>query len=86
VGGIDLNEIRLLFVAPEYQRRGIGSTLLGHLETLVPPALFSDIFVYAAPGAEDFYRANGYRPKGDHRFMVGETAMPTIFMTKKLIP
>jgi len=86
VGGIDLNEIRLLFVAPEYQRRGIGSALLGHLETFVPPALFGDVFVYSVPGAEGFYRAHGYRPKGDYRFMVGTTAMPTIFMTKKLIP
>jgi N-acetylglutamate synthase-like GNAT family acetyltransferase len=86
VGGVDLNEIRLLFVSPVYQHQGIGHSLLEHLETLVPAALFGDIFVYAAQGAEDFYRAHGYRAQGDHRFIVGDAVVPTIFMTKTLAP
>ncbi len=84
VGGIELNEIRLLFVAPEHQRRGIGGSLLKHLETWVPPHLFSDIFVYSAAGSEGFYRSHGYRPGGEQLFLFGACSVPTIFMTKTL--
>jgi GNAT superfamily N-acetyltransferase len=84
VGGLDLNEIRLLFVEPEHQHQGIGGSLLGHLEAFVPPAFFGDIFVYSTPGAAGFYHVHGYRPRGKHAFCVGEYVVPTIFMTKRL--
>lgn len=84
VGGVDLNEIRLLYVAPSRWRQGIGGALLAHLESWVPPALFGDIFVYAAPGAVEFYRAHGYRSGGEHVFVVGNESVPTIFMTRTL--
>lgn len=82
LGGVDLNEIRLLFVAPGRRNRGIGSALLSHLESWIPSALFRDAFVYAAPGAVTFYRANGYVPKGEHIFPSGDVSVPTVFMTK----
>ncbi len=84
VAGLDMNEIRLLFVDPEHQRLGIGTRLLQHLEGFVPPALFADVFVYAAPGAVGFYRLHGYEPRGDHGFMVAGQTVPTVFMTKRL--
>jgi GNAT superfamily N-acetyltransferase len=84
VGGLDLNEIRLLFVNPEHQHQGIGGSFLGHLEALVPPALFGDIFVYSTPDAAGFYHSHGYRSRGQHPFYVGEYVVPTIFMTKRL--
>ncbi len=84
VGGLDLNEIRFLAVSPQCQRSGIGRLLLGHLEALVPPALFSDIFVYASPEAEGFYRACGYLAGGGETMEVYGYPVPTIFMTRKL--
>ncbi len=84
VGGIELNEIRLLFVAPKHQRRGVGSSLLRHLETWVPCGLFSDIFVYSAPASAGFYQSHGYEPGGEHIFTIGGYSMPTIFMRKGL--
>ncbi|MBZ5497305.1 MAG: GNAT family N-acetyltransferase [Acidobacteriia bacterium] len=84
VGGVDMNEIRFLFVEPGRQRRGVGSSLLKHLEALVPPALFGDIFVYSAPGAVGFYRSHGYQSGGEHAFAVGDCAVSTIFMSKRL--
>jgi GNAT superfamily N-acetyltransferase len=83
VGGVDMNEIRLLFVHPDHQRKGIGSGLLKHLEDLVPPALFSGIFVYAAPAAAGFYRMHGYQSGGEHVEHLGSITVPTIFMTKR---
>lgn len=84
VAGVDMNEIRLLFVDPGRQRLGIGSLLLQHLEALVPPALFGDVFVYSALGAVGFYREHGYRQEGEHSFVIAGHTVPTIFMKKVL--
>jgi GNAT superfamily N-acetyltransferase len=84
LGGVDMNEIRLLSVTPAFQRAGIGSTLLRHLEEMVPPALFPDIFVYSAPTAVGFYRAHGFLAQGDFPFEVEDLTLPTVFMTKPL--
>jgi GNAT superfamily N-acetyltransferase len=84
VAGIDMNEIRLLYVDPIFHGRGVGGALLAYVESMVPPALFSDVFVYSAPGAVDFYRAHGYEPGGEHGIDVGGAVMATIFMTRRL--
>jgi len=84
VGGVDMNEIRLLSVHPDHQRMGIGSALLNHLEDMVPPALFSNVFVYAAPAAAGFYQRHGYRSEGEHAEHFGSVTVQTIFMTKRL--
>jgi GNAT superfamily N-acetyltransferase len=83
VGGVDLNEIKLLYVDPEHQGQGIGGLLLRHLEAWITPALFGDIFVYATAGAVAFYQSYGYQPRGEHPFSLGAGAVATVFMTKK---
>jgi GNAT superfamily N-acetyltransferase len=82
LGGLELNEIRLLYVAPEHHRSRIGSEILLHLQSLVPPALFSDMFVYAAPGAVSFYRAHGFYTKGDYFVRIEGESLLTVFMTR----
>lgn len=82
VAGLDMNEVRLLYIIPEHQGRGYGSALLSHLEAMVPPALFADIFVYSVISAEGFYRARGYRAKGLCSFDLNGVYLETIFMTK----
>ncbi len=84
LAGLDMNEVRLLYVDPGRQRQGIGRALLEHLERMVPPALFSDIFLYSTPGAESFYRECGYQSLGDHTFDLDGHALPTIFMAKPI--
>ncbi len=85
VGGVEMNEIRLLYVSPGSQRAGIGSSLLHYLEDMVPPALFSDVFVYSAVSAAGFYLAHGYRPGGTHNVEVGPALyLPTVFMRKPI--
>lgn len=84
ISGLDMNEIRLLFVDPGHQRLGIGSRLLQHLEAFVPPALFHDIFVYSAPDAVGFYHRHGYQTGGEQGFIVAGQTVPTVFMSKRL--
>jgi len=84
VGGLDLNEVRILCVAAGHRGKGIGRRLLQHLQDMVPPSLFSDIFVYSAPGAVGFYAANGFAARGPHTFVVRGMEMRTEFMAKQL--
>jgi GNAT superfamily N-acetyltransferase len=83
-GGLEWNEIRVLYVAPEHQRQRVGSEILAHLQTLVPAAFFPDIFVYSSPGAVEFYRTHGFRPNGDYSFAIEGESLPTIFMSRPL--
>jgi N-acetylglutamate synthase-like GNAT family acetyltransferase len=82
--GLELNEIRLLYVSPRYQRMGIGGLLIEHIKAMVPRSLFSDIFVYASLQSIEFYRACGFIDKGSFNFDVGGESLPTIFMTFSL--
>ena len=53
--------VRWLYVVPGRQRGGVGSGLLGQLESIGWEAGLSSIRLHAAPGAVEFYRRNGYR-------------------------
>ena len=54
--------IQDVLVAPKYQRKGIGSKImgivLGHLETIAQPGAF--IGLMAAPGTEGFFAKHGF--------------------------
>ena len=80
VAGLDLNEIRLLYVSPEYQRRGIGRMLLEHISGLVPSILFAEVFVYSSEQAVAFYKACGFVDKGPFTFDLEGEALRTVFM------
>jgi len=82
VAGLDMNEVRLLYVSPGHQGRGIGGELLAHLESMVPSTLFADIFVYSTFAAVDFYRSHGFTPGGEYVFYYDGEQLTTVFMTK----
>ena len=81
VVGLDMNEIRLLYVSPDSQRRGIGRILFEHVRTMVPSTLFADIFVYSSKQAVGFYKACGFIDKGPFIFDMCGDPLPTVFMT-----
>jgi GNAT superfamily N-acetyltransferase len=80
VAGLDMNEIRLLYVSPEQQHRGIGRALLDHLKSMAPAALFSDIFVYTTAQAAGFYKAYGFVEQGPYYFDLSGEILPAVFM------
>ena len=86
IAGLDMNEIRLLYVSPDHQRQGIGRALLEHLMSMVPGALFPDTFVYASVPAVGFYKACGFIEKGSCSFDVGGEALHTVFMARPSQP
>ena len=82
VAGFDMNEVRLLYVTPNHQGRGIGGQLLAHLESMVPSTPFAEIFVYSTFAAVDFYRSHGFAAGGEHVFDFEGESLATVFMTK----
>ncbi len=84
IAGLDMNEIRLLCVSLEHRRLGIGRALFDHLRTMVPGALFPDIFVYSSIQGRDFYTSCGFVEKGKIAFDISGEQMPTVFMTLPL--
>jgi len=83
LAGLDLNEVRLLFVLPARRRAGVGRALIEHLKTMVPSTFFSDLFVYASVQSVEFYKSCGFVEKGPFDFENGE--LPTVFMTFLII-
>jgi N-acetylglutamate synthase-like GNAT family acetyltransferase len=80
VAGLDLNEIRLMYVSPQRRRAGIGKALFHHLAEMTPASFFSEIFVYSSPAAVGFYKSLGFTEKGPAAFEIGGELMPTVFM------
>ena len=63
-GGIDtgaVEQLKWLYVMPEYQGAGVGSELLKRLEEIGWSRGLDAIRLHAAPGAFVFYRKHGYR-------------------------
>jgi N-acetylglutamate synthase-like GNAT family acetyltransferase len=81
LAGLDLNEVRLLFVSPARRRAGIGRALIEHLKAMVPGAFFTDIFVYASTQSVEFYKSCGFIKRGPVEVDVGKGKLDTVFMT-----
>ena len=62
-GGIDsdaVEQLKWLYVMPEYQGAGVGSEILKQLEEIGWSRGLTAIRLHAAPGAFLFYRQHGY--------------------------
>lgn len=81
IAGLDLNEVRLLFVSPAHRGAGIGRALIEHLKTMVPATFFADSFVYASTQSVEFYKSCGFVEGGPVEFDVGQEKLHTVFMT-----
>jgi ribosomal protein S18 acetylase RimI-like enzyme len=84
IAGLDLNEIRLMYVSPRRRRTGIGKALYYHLAEMAPDTFFREIFVYSSPSAVGFYKALGFVEKGPVSFDVDGELMTTTFMSSPI--
>jgi ribosomal protein S18 acetylase RimI-like enzyme len=85
--GIVEKTILLLFVTPSAQRRGIGSSLLCHLEkhamvSHIATADSAEFIVYSSENAIRFYEKHGYRRTKTFHSMLEDVAIPQIEMRK----
>jgi len=71
-GGVDLQaaeQLKWLYILPEYQGIGLGSQLLQHLEAIGWEAGLKLLRLHAAPASVEFYRKRGYRDVGDEELI-----------------
>jgi GNAT superfamily N-acetyltransferase len=64
-GGIDVRakeQLKWLYLTPEFQGRGIGSKLLGELEEIGWSCGLKSIRLHSTPNSQLFYRKSGYSP------------------------
>jgi GNAT superfamily N-acetyltransferase len=62
-GGIDIRakeQLRWIYLLPEFQRGGVGSKILNELENVAWRSGLQAIRLHAAPAAVDFYSKRGY--------------------------
>lgn len=69
-------ELELLYVAPAFQRRGVGHALLDHAEDIAAEGDFGGIWLSVwedADWAVSFYRKRGFTAFAKHTFTVGRS-------------
>lgn len=83
VGTVSLGTERLhaLFVAPEWQGRGLGARLVEHLERQAAAKGMATLWVSSSVTARDFYARRGYR---EHELQQREQG-PTYLMSLDLV-
>lgn len=68
-GGIDTTareQLRWIYLLPEFQRGGVGSKILHELESVAWSRGLPSIRLHSTPGAVQFYSKRGYTRVPDH--------------------
>ena len=71
-GGIDVTaeeQLRWVYLLPEFQRGGVGSRILHELETMAWSSGLQSIRLHSTPGAVQFYAKRGYTRVPDHEHL-----------------
>lgn len=72
------------YVSPSYRGKGIGRTLLSHLETYARRQHLSKLHLTSSPSALRFYKNNGYKVVDDVVEVVNGVEFPETLMEKIL--
>ena len=78
--------IDMLYVHPEFARRGVGSTLVDALEKLGAARGARNLSVDASDAARDFFAARGYIAQSRNTVPVSDEWLGNTTMTKELAP
>ena len=68
-GGIDLTakeQLRWLYLRPQFRSSGVGSRILAELEKLAWRSGTQSIRLHSTPNAVEFYLKHGYTPVPEH--------------------
>lgn len=80
-------EVAAVYVHPIYSGRGLGSTLLEHLEERALDVGIESLRLVASMNAVRFYERNGWVRTGECRYRTGpqEVELPCVEMKKPLV-
>ncbi len=81
----EFEELRAVYVSPDFGRLGFGGLLLQELESRARQTGLSRLWLDSSLNAQEFYKANGYQidGPGEHKLNSGQI-MPCIKMSKLL--
>jgi putative acetyltransferase len=82
----DNTQIDMLYVHPEFARRGVGSALVNALERLGAARSAQKLGVDASDAARDFFAAHGYISQSRNTVVLGGEWLGNTTMTKELAP
>jgi putative acetyltransferase len=74
----------LLYVHKDYQKKGIGSSLLQELEKTANELELTEINVQASITAKPFFETNGFTLTGEKHKLVEDVAFTNSIMVKKI--
>lgn len=82
------NEIKALYMHPQFIAKGIGKKLLQTVECWAIKKRKRKLILRATINAKNFYKANGYKVvrRSTHILRDGKTPAPVYIMQKHLIP
>ena len=75
----------MLYVHPDRQSQGVGSTLVDRLEREAASRGWTEIGAYASITARPFFERRGYRVMRENIAVRGGIALKNYFMEKDLI-
>jgi putative acetyltransferase len=85
-GVLNTDEARIdaVFVAPEHAREGLGSSLVGQLETRGQMMGLSELTVVSSLNAQAFYESLGYEPFESRTRSIDDTDLEFVTVRKTL--
>ncbi len=81
---IDDARVDAVFVDPEHVREGLGSSLVGQLETRSQMMGLSELTVVSSLNAQPFYESLGYEPFDSRTRSFGDTDLEFVAVRKRL--
>lgn len=82
--GLKNNEVKTLFVDPDFHGKGVGRRLLIHMESLIFERGYEISKVFSSVSAKDFYKKHGYVVIREDSSVAGEGIMLRYYMEKAL--
>jgi len=80
----DADRLDMLYVEPQFARRGVGSALADALEKLAASRGAEKISADASDAAREFFAKRGYAPQSRNTVLVGGEWLGNTTMTKQL--
>jgi N-acetylglutamate synthase-like GNAT family acetyltransferase len=81
-GALVKNELRNIFVDPDYQNRGIGKRIVRHLERKAIEEGFGEVWLVSSITAHDFYKHMGYCDVKEVQERIGDDLVTGYLMKK----